>query len=355
MELRELLSRIGQKYDRALGQTGDAQELLRKAADYVQPKVSASYITAASGGIGNAAIVPWIAVFDPDETTSAQRGMYVVYLYAADMSTVSLSLNQGVTELTRREGTKQGRILLRQQATAIRKNFTPEHVQDLEEALDLRSSDKLPRDYEAGNILAKTYLVTALPSEEELVADLHRFILLYEHALEFRATLRLTRLDVVHTTIALPQIDTVVEFKPKSDAEYVQHITGGPRQVTRKHEKLVREYGHFLGGENFVVNTNVHPRDLTASRNDAHWLIEAKMVRKGNGVYATREAIGQLLMYRDFLYAAPPPTPRLLALFSESVGAMCVDFLERYDIASVWSSEGGWAGSPAAIAGGLTS
>jgi hypothetical protein len=31
------------------------------------------------------AVSPWIAVFNPDETTTAQRGMYLVYLFAEDM------------------------------------------------------------------------------------------------------------------------------------------------------------------------------------------------------------------------------------------------------------------------------
>src|SRR4051794_13326411 len=48
-----------------------------------------------SPGQGNWADVPWLAVFDPVVTTSATRGYYVVYLFAADMTAVALSLNQG--------------------------------------------------------------------------------------------------------------------------------------------------------------------------------------------------------------------------------------------------------------------
>ncbi|SMD07299.1 MrcB family domain-containing protein [Kibdelosporangium aridum] len=352
MELRELLNRIGTNYDRTLGQKGEAQELLRQAPAFLRPKVSASYITAASGGKGNGAIVPWIAVFDPDETTTAQRGMYVVYLFAADMSSVALSLNQGVTELTSEFGTPEGRKLLRQQASAIRQAFPEDLIDGLDAVIDLRSRTKLPLDYEAGNILATTYALDSLPGEEQLTADLDRFVRLYEHALSLRTTLRLSRIDAVHTTLAIPNVEIVAEFKPKSDADYVQVITGGVRRVSRKHERLVDQYGKFLLASGFEANTKVHPRDLTASRDGSHWLIEAKMVRAGNGVQATREAIGQLLMYRDTLYDTPRDV-RMLALFSESVGSMCMDFLERYQIASVWSSKGGWVGSPSAAAGGL--
>ncbi len=41
---------------------------------------------------------PWIAIFDIDITTSAQRGFYPVYLFTEDMrGGVYLSLNQGWT------------------------------------------------------------------------------------------------------------------------------------------------------------------------------------------------------------------------------------------------------------------
>jgi len=92
MELRELIGRIGREYDRTLDFTSPAQQLLRVAGREVERWVPLGYVGDASGGRGNTALVPWIAVFDPDETTTAQRGMYVVYLFAPDGRRVYLHL-----------------------------------------------------------------------------------------------------------------------------------------------------------------------------------------------------------------------------------------------------------------------
>lgn len=42
--------------------------------------------------------VPWIAVLNPEVTTTAQEGLYVVYLYRSDTSRVYLTMNQGATQ-----------------------------------------------------------------------------------------------------------------------------------------------------------------------------------------------------------------------------------------------------------------
>lgn len=350
MDLRELVERIGQTYDRAQGQQGEAQELLKRAPDVLADLLPAGYMPEASGGKGNAAIVPWIAVFDPDETTSAQDGIYVVYLFAADMSAVTLSLNQGVTELNKRLGAVKGRAQLASQAAAIRGALVDDTT-DLQETIDLRSRAPLPRSYEAGNILALRYEIGALPAEAAMQTDLHRFVRLYEAALATRDRLRASEPETILTTTPAKSDDDG-EFKPKNDAEYIQVIKQRRLRKSRKHETLVRTYGEFLQSRGFKANTKVHPRDLTAEQNSEHWLIEAKMVHRGNGPHATREALAQLLMYSNFLYPEQSQV-HMLALFSESIGPRCVAFLEKYSIASVWKEGRTWAGSPTATAKGL--
>lgn len=218
MELRGLIEEVGAKYDRWLGMDSDAQRLLRQAPNLLKDLVSPGMMPAASGGKGGAAVVPWIAVFQPDETVTAQRGMYVVYLFSADMATVALSLNQGVTELVERLGTQAGRVKLASQADVIRANLPDGQIEDLDVSIDLRSKSPLPRNYEAGNIAAITYDLAELPGNEKMVEDLSRLIRLYELALETRNQLRMSTPDSVITTtpVQLPLPD--VEFKPKMTA-----------------------------------------------------------------------------------------------------------------------------------------
>src|SRR4051812_33560390 len=95
VELVQLLCGVARNYDRSAGFDSEAQQLLKAARDVITPLLPVGYLVEGSGGKGNPAVVPWIGVFDPDETTTAQRGMYVVYLFAADMSSIVLSLAQG--------------------------------------------------------------------------------------------------------------------------------------------------------------------------------------------------------------------------------------------------------------------
>ena len=51
-------------------------------------------------GQGKWAECPWLRIFHRKETTSARQGMYVVYLFATDVSAVFLALDQGTTNLS---------------------------------------------------------------------------------------------------------------------------------------------------------------------------------------------------------------------------------------------------------------
>lgn len=354
MELRELIGRIGAKYDRSLPMSSEAQLLLRSAGAEFDQWLPVGYRAEGSGGKGNPASCPWIAVFDPDETDNARHGMYVVYLFAEDLSTVALTLNQGVTELRQDHGGRRARALLNRQAQAIRAAFEPTETADLDVAIDLRTAATLPVDYEHGTVLALTYVLSALPSERVMVADLQRFVRLYATALRAREDARRAGDEAIVTpSPAKSTKKWAAEFKPKSDTEYRQTIAAREIVKTRRHETLIRLYGIFLESRGFRVATNVHPRDLTADRDGRHWLIEAKTVDAGNGVDATRAALAQLLFYSHFHYGDHGASVHRLALFTEPVGPACVNFLEALGVAAVWKEHGAWVGSPSAVQGEL--
>ncbi|MGI5322043.1 MrcB family domain-containing protein [Actinomadura nitritigenes] len=357
MQLRDLIETIGQSYDRSQGMSSPAQRLLRSAQTELLQWVPAGYRPEGSGGRGAAAFVPWIAVFDPDETDGARHGMYVVYLFAEDMQTVALSLNQGVTELVERFKTSEGRQRLKSQADAIRAALPASMSSGLDPDIDLKSRAALPIHYEYGNILATTYKISTLPDESTMVADLRRFVRLYQEALSVRETIRQTTPDKIITTIkqpASPPKNKPADFKPKSDADYVTNVAAHTQVKSRKHETVVRDYGNFLREKRGLQpNTQVHPRDMTVLVGATEWLIEVKMVRRGNAVAAVREALGQLLFYRHFLYPNGHHHVSMVAVFNEDIGQACVDFLENQSVASIWRNGSNWTGSPSAIAANL--
>jgi len=136
-----------------------------------------------SVGKGSWAKVPWIAFLDFRETTTTQKGIYVVYLFCEDMSGLYLTLNQGVTEyINRKETTRaKARGMLRANAESLRTKFEllTEMRFNLDNNIDLHCTGDLGRDYEYGTIAYKYYKAGELPGDEQLSMDLHYLLEAY--------------------------------------------------------------------------------------------------------------------------------------------------------------------------------
>jgi hypothetical protein len=139
----------------------------------------------ASAGKGNWAMVPWISLLDERETKSTQRGVYVVFLFRADMSGVYLTINQGVTEPKERLGRPMAREALQGRAVAIRERF-PElatHSFALDGDIDLHVEAGLGADYESSTIGYRFYPVDALPLDDQLLRDVDVLLEVYDRYL----------------------------------------------------------------------------------------------------------------------------------------------------------------------------
>lgn len=132
-----------------------------------------------SVGAGNWAAVPWLAFFDPLETTSATSGNYVVFLINAQDQSVILSLNQGTTERYRELGQIQGRKALMRNAKEVSDRVSDFAKYFDTSAINLGSNDSLPLGYEAGHAFGRTYAVDEL-EENKLSKDLHLILDAYK-------------------------------------------------------------------------------------------------------------------------------------------------------------------------------
>jgi MrcB-like, N-terminal domain len=326
MPIRDLLLDVAEGYN-VDSVTSLGHLRLRRAAADLQPYLPGGLTVEASGGKGNATPTPWIGVLDPDETDSPQAGIYVVYIYAVGLGQVVLSLNQGVNTLLTHLGTKKALQRLSVDAQRVRDRIgTVASITDLGTQISLNSRGRLQRAYEAGNIVGIPYELATLPTEAELAAQLARFLMLYQSAIAAKRELLLSDPGA----IATPSIertnavaDPLVEFKPKDDSDYIARLAGRRLLKTRRHETLVADFGRYVQKLGLKPATNVHPRDMTITGGEQEWQVEAKVIYQGNATSAVREAIGQLLTYRHFLYADAAP-PRLLALFSEPIGGAYV-------------------------------
>jgi 5-methylcytosine-specific restriction protein A len=134
-----------------------------------------------SAGKGRWADICWLALMNPISTTSAVRGLYVVYLFASDMSAVFLCQGQGVTAIRQEFGRGYREELERRSAVIAAR--VPEHAVKFSrksERLALQASSPLGQDYELAPAYFRRYELNNLPGNEDLVADLQAIAALYE-------------------------------------------------------------------------------------------------------------------------------------------------------------------------------
>jgi len=127
-----------------------------------------------SVGMGNWATVPWVAIMDRRITETTQRGEYIVYLFAHDMSAVYLTLAQGVTVPTKEMGKTEGYKYLRHKAEQIQ-SLVPLEGMHKDQNIQLTASG-LGQDYQVSTVAYYRYDKDNLPSEEQLLADLRNVI-----------------------------------------------------------------------------------------------------------------------------------------------------------------------------------
>lgn len=355
MELAEFIFEVAAGYDRYAGMDTPTQRLIRNARSLLTPHAPVGIKVMGRGGqFKSPTSTPWVGFFDPDETEDPKRGIYAAYLFAEDLQSVSLSLQQGITDFEKQvKPLSEARAQLNARATAIRGQIPPAELMGFFADLDLASNGKRQKSYEAANIAALRYQIASLPSEAELRTDLVRTIDLLQTAIEVNRQLGPTVPAVVSSPgppAAPVAADPLRHFKPKSDADYLAHIVGRKIVKSRRHETLVNLYEAWAKAHGWKTSTE-HPKDLVLRQGGEEWLVEAKVLNQGKAAIAVREALAQLFEYRHF--KTTTPGVRLLALFNEPVGDGFVTFLESCGIASVWRSESGWTGSTTAMTAGL--
>ena len=137
------------------------------------------YLITGSVGQGNWAMVPWVCIFDKRITTSATKGIYIVYLLAKDGKTLYLTFNQGCTDIRNNHGKKETIKIMRDKAAEIidkidSRGFAIDENINLGEGLT-----DLGEMYQRGTIFYTKYEQGKVPSEEVLQADLRKMMDIY--------------------------------------------------------------------------------------------------------------------------------------------------------------------------------
>jgi hypothetical protein len=367
MGIRDMLSEVANTYDRTAGSRRDVkgQQVLRGVASRTDLALPPGFSAKGHGGQTTPAATPWIGIFDERGESDPKMGLYLAYIFSADLRNVTLTLQQGITWLEERLGRGVAREAhLRRHAARLRRAVRRQDRQGWINEPELRDRAARPRAYEAASVIAKSYDTTALPSDVTLMEDLMVAIEALRRAEEAdRIWWMSDDSDALQMSYdpgghAHPTPDPLAGFQPKSSSEYVVQIKARQQVKQRSHEKLIEDFGNYIKQCGYApITLGQHPKDLVlrqpATEQGAEWLVEAKVVRNGNSTTAVREAVGQLYEYRHFLYQRQLE-PFLIGLFSEEIGVYA-PYLEERGIASIWRDGAGWGGSSTAQGWGMTS
>jgi 5-methylcytosine-specific restriction enzyme MrcB-like protein len=138
-----------------------AYKTLRSVAQIIGgllPTTLRSAVVRDSVGRGNWASVPWVAVLEPKVTPTTQDGVYPVLLFAEDMSSVELTIAQGVTKLKSQHRQRDAHAELRRRAEALSPHFHDlvDRGFTLDNDFSLGTS-VLARDYVASTVVHKAF------------------------------------------------------------------------------------------------------------------------------------------------------------------------------------------------------
>ena len=134
-------------------------------------------LVSGSCGIGQKTDYPWVAIFNKNITSSAKRGLYIVYLFKKDMSGFYLTLNQGITYFA--ETFKRKKY---ENARKVANYFKDEIGDDYFDKGDIDlggTTGTLGFGYQETNIISKYYKKGSY-SDEMLEQDLLKMLAIYD-------------------------------------------------------------------------------------------------------------------------------------------------------------------------------
>lgn len=230
-------------------------------------------------GTGLKTFVPWVRIYSPELSPSAQLGWYVVFLFRADGAGVALCLSHGSTRWdgadfkprSAAEAAKLmswGRAVVGDMAAGL--GMVP--------GVDLGSGERLSRAYEATTAFSKTYPLDSLPADEVIERDTAAAVgLLGEiyRALELGRAPTSIPPEVVAATEALADVSRPNTPKPNNGQG--RGLNAAERAVVEAHAMtLAHQWLASNGYSNIRDVHRTHSCDYLAAKDGTEVHVEVK-------------------------------------------------------------------------------
>lgn len=222
-----------------------------------------NYLITGSVGKGQFAEIPWISVFRRSITESATKGIYIVYLFTADLKGVYLSLNQGFTYFKDKYGTRVGRQEIKKVAHYLR-HHCKTIPQDLSlKEIELKAEKMLGKGYIPGHITGKYYEIDHLPSSEVLANDLRNLMTVYEEVI---GLINGRKVEEFYDYVLAVEDDLLL-----ADEAYNEGVEESVAEYIADHQLTEIAYNPAPQEKKEVVKNNanrkVYPRDKNVASN----------------------------------------------------------------------------------------
>ena len=195
---------------------------------------SSTHLITGSVGQGNWATVPWVCIFDRNITTSATKGVYIVYLLSKDGQTLYLTFNQGCTDIRKVNSKKETIKIMREKAAEIISSIDSRGFRSDEDVNLGDGLTELAELYQRGIIFYKAYRKGAVPSEDELQSDLRKMMDIYS--------------DYVSGTSSVDEWwPSLEEYNPGITKEKWLELLSTPAIFTESALKMIAEFYAFGG------------------------------------------------------------------------------------------------------------
>ena len=157
-------------------------------------KIQDPYKIVGSYGKGRWTAVPWIAIFDSRITTSAQEGVYIVYLLNKDAHELYLTFEIAATEAMGVRKNAEGNTVFTGVVGANDPQLTAKLQLRANEIRGAVKSSYFSQDtainsgatgYDSGAVYYKKYTLDNLPSGQELIDDLQKMMEIYKNYYEW--------------------------------------------------------------------------------------------------------------------------------------------------------------------------
>lgn len=221
------------------------------------------YLVKGSDGQGNLNRTPWIATFNTEVTTSAEKGYYLVYLFQDNFASMVLQIGFGATQFEQKYG--RGKLFFDEVQSAVNKmRAASSHLLNLFEpttrgkvstkptVLNSGNDFKL-KAYEMCSVYSITYSLVDVINDETLQNDYRQMLELYDAMVE-SPTLPSEEAYVVDnsTTPEVPDQIDIEPFVPKK--KVLRKINGSENKAGnyKRYSKSSDKVGKI--GEEYVFN-----------------------------------------------------------------------------------------------------